>query len=174
MSSAEGTEEAEKIHNEGTTRAEPNEGCSESAISVPVWPLSPSSRAALCAVWSEKDRPNKHRARSSGVCLTDLFCSTNAGRRPARDCWSLRSSSFPPFLRCEPRSLRGLSRARVPSAQRQQQVRAGRRLRGAGARHSSCRPAASGIAARRRAGAAYRPLPSAIDAWCVETKARPG
>jgi hypothetical protein len=32
MSSTEGTEGAEKIHNEGTKRAETNEGCSESAI----------------------------------------------------------------------------------------------------------------------------------------------
>src|SRR5258705_3950854 len=75
-----------------TRRNEANEGRTKFPHEGDSTFCSSSSRAALCAVWSERDRSSKHPGRPSGVCLTDLFCSTNAGRRSARDCVVLTAS----------------------------------------------------------------------------------
>jgi len=105
MSSAEWTEEAEKIHNEGTEGTKTNGGTSSRA---------PASGRRW---WSEKDRQNKH-LRNQAVLVLPIFFRS-APRKARRDCSAinyacsrfietLRSSSFASFLRCEPRSLRPL------------------------------------------------------------------
>jgi len=80
MCTLEGTEETEKIHNEGTKRTETNEVFTTMAIRHPVFS---SSRAALCAVWAVTGRQNKHRALKGVLVFVDLSPPTTPaeGRR---------------------------------------------------------------------------------------------
>jgi hypothetical protein len=83
----------------------------ESAIGRASMARSPSSRAALCAVWSEKDRENKHRLIAPVLVLPIFFTPpTPAGGRRATAGASARLRSLRSFVVNLLRSLRPLPR----------------------------------------------------------------